>query len=235
MNILVQLQIRTTGSWSYNRTPMFSSKARILLLAALAGSAMAAPRQHTITFGRWQQVASPGESGGSERIRVRTLLVDDRPREYTSGPVHEVTDKLFVVRKAYRLNDTLPQEKNQAARWIWKLGGWISVDRLTGHISQLNLPGFDPDSSEAIWYRDYAAYCGSSDDGGKMYLMVAQLGKKKPVLKQEYSGSGCEIPHWERTPGRVTFAVAGSKSTFLVHAHSADLQTTADDEEEGPQ
>ena len=47
-----------------------------------------------------------------------------------------------------------------------------SVDRLTGRVSQLNLPEFDPFYSTASWYRDYIAYCGVSEDGKKLYAVV---------------------------------------------------------------
>jgi hypothetical protein len=117
---------------------------------------------------------------------------------------------------------------------VWRLDGWISVDRQTGHVAQLNLPAFDSDSSTASWYRDYAAYCGASDDGAKTFMVVAQLGKRKPVLRKEYPGPACAAPKWERSPSRVTFVAAGEKSSFVVHAHSADLQPDAG-EEEGPQ
>ncbi|HZS26128.1 MAG TPA: hypothetical protein VFB76_02785, partial [Candidatus Angelobacter sp.] len=108
------------------------------------------------------------------------------------------------------------------------------VDRQTGHIAQLNLPAFDSDASEASWYRDYAAYCGASDDGVKTFMMVVQLGKRKPVLKKETQASACTAPQWERTPSRVTFVVAGEKTTFAIRGHGADLQPETA-EEEGPQ
>lgn len=49
-------------------------------------------------------------------LRVRPLLVDGRIREFTLGPAHDVTDRLFVVRRAFRVNDTLPQESAAAPR-----------------------------------------------------------------------------------------------------------------------
>lgn len=204
------------------------------MISLLAGSACGAPRQHTIVLGKWRNVEVRSESGTPQPIRVRGLIVDERLRDYMSGPVHEVTETLFVVRRAYRMNDALPDEIGKPARWIWRLGGWISVDRQTGHIAQLNLPAFDGEVSEASWYRDYAAYCGTSDDGSKAYMMVAQLGKRKPILKKETTSSTCSAPRWERTPSRVTFVIAGEKTTFAIRGHGADLQpeTAA---EEGPQ
>jgi hypothetical protein len=206
------------------------------ILALLASAAFAAPRQHTVLFGKWRTVQLRPESAPAQEVRVRELVIDGRLREYLAGPVHEVTERLFVVRRAYRMNDALPEEARKSPQWIWRLGGWISVDRETGHIAQLNLPAFDPESSEANWYRDYAAYCGLSDDGSKSYMMVAQLGKRKPVLKKEVTAAICAAPRWERAPSRVTFVLSGEKTTFTVHARGADLQPeAAAQEEEGPQ
>jgi len=131
------------------------------------------------------------------------------------------------------VNDALPRDSAESSQWVWRLGGWISVDRSTGHVAALNLPVFDPDSSEASWYRDYAAYCGTSDDGEKAYLVVWQLGKRKPVLRKEFSGSGCSAPAWERQPARVTFSAGGEKNSFIVRTHGADAQAEAG-EGEGP-
>jgi hypothetical protein len=103
-------------------------------------------------------------------------------------------------------------------------------------VAQLNLPAFDPDISEVNWYRDYAAYCGSSDDGSKTYMVVVQLGKRKPILKKEFAGAGCSAPVWERNPSRVTFNAGGGKSSFAVRAHGADPQPESNNnEDEGPQ
>ena len=40
-------------------------------------------------------------------LKVRPLFVDTRLKEYTTGTPHELTDRLFVVRRAFRVNDTL--------------------------------------------------------------------------------------------------------------------------------
>jgi hypothetical protein len=199
----------------------------------LLGSGFAAPKAHTVFLGKWRAVEFRTESGEKQLIKVRDLDIDGKTREHTTGSVHEVTDRFFVVRRAVRLNDALPQETRNP-QWIWRLTGWISIDRQTGHISQLNLSAFDADVSEASWYRDYAAYCGPSDDGSKSYMVVSQIGTRKPILRKEYSGPACVAPKWERGPSRVTFVAAGEKTSFVVHAHSADLQPDTT-EEEGPQ
>ena len=203
-------------------------------LLVLMGNSLAAPKAHTVILGKWRAVQVRSDSGEAQEIKVRELIVDGRLREYSTGQTHDVTDRLFVVRRAYRVNDSLPEETGKPPQWVWRLGGWISVDRQTGHVAQLSLPSFDGESSEASWYRDYAAYCGASDDGAKTYMIVSQLGRRKPVLKKEFSGPACPAPRWERAPSRVTFSAAGEKTSFLVHAHSADLQADAA-EEEGPE
>src|SRR5256885_13700652 len=68
-------------------------------------------------------------------------------------------------------------------RWQWERGGWLLVDRMTGRISPINLPGFDTFHSTESWFRDYVAYCGVSDDGKKVYAIVAQISRRKPVMK----------------------------------------------------
>jgi hypothetical protein len=203
-----------------------------ILLAFASGHA--APRQHTVALGRWRTVQVRAEGGTPQETKVRDLIIDGRSREYLTGPIHEVTERLFVVRRAYRMNDALPDDSAKSPQWVWRLGGWISIDRQTGHVAQLNLPAFDAESSAASWYRDYAAYCGASDDGVKTYMLVVQLGKRKPILKKEVA-SPCPAPHWDRSPSRVTFLVNGEKTTFAVRATGADLQPEPATEEEGPQ
>ena len=48
------------------------------------------------------------KSDEATTLRVRGLYVDDRQREWTVGDMHEVTDRSFVVRRALRINDSLP-------------------------------------------------------------------------------------------------------------------------------
>ena len=207
----------------YNDPPMCSAGRALCLPLLMLSMASAASRPHTIGFGKWQAVKISADTGEDQTARIRSLFIDGRLKEYTAGPVHEITDRIFVVRRAFRLNDSLPGEKPSPSRWVWSLGNWISVDRSTGHSAQLTLPEFDPELSQVSWYRDYAAYCGASDDGSKMYLIVAQLGKRKPILKRE-SQDQCDLTQWERRPIRVTFSGTGGKSTFLVHGRGAELE-----------
>jgi len=202
-----------------------------LLVALCLPNAAAASKPHVIGLGKTISVASDPKDPKPATFKIRPLSVDGRVREYTIGPGHEVTDRWFVIRRAFRMNDSLPDE--QLARWLWHRGGWLLVDRLTGRISPVNLPEFDALRSEVTWYRDYAAYCGISDDGEKVFTVVAQLNRRKPLLRKALSLdqqpseseplSPCPAPVWQRSPARVTFEVHGQpKQTFSVHAHFAD-------------
>jgi hypothetical protein len=122
-------------------------------------------------------------------IKIRALLVDGRVKEYALGVPHEVTERLFLVRRAFRVNDSLPEDSGP--RWRWQGGGWLLMDRVTGHISPVNLPDFDVFYSAASWYRDYVAYCGVADDGKKMDAIVAQISRRKPALKSRCPMRAC--------------------------------------------
>src|SRR5579863_8090645 len=211
------------------------------LLAISAAGAVA--KVHLITFGKWtaaQWFTGAAVEDKPTNIKIRALFVDSRVKEYTTGTPHEVTDRLFVVRRVFRLNDSLPEDS--APRWQWQRGGWLLVDRLTGHVSAINLPEFDMFYSATSWYRDYVAYCGVADDGKKTYAMVAQLSRRKPVLKKpiaegvaEDAGpdSACPVPVWQRDPVRVSFDLTGGKQTFAIRGHVVDLVSDAEEEEEG--
>ena len=214
----------------------------LVVMASLAGTALAA-KPHVISFGKVLSVKlfiGPGEDR-TVPMNVRTLLVDGSPKEFTTGESHAVTDRIFVVRRAFRVNDNLPADQGKVPRWVWQRGGWLMVDRTTAHITQLNLPFFDPFYSHASWFRDYAAYCGVSVNGEKLYTVVMQLGSKKPVLRQEIGAasqgddpdSNCSVPTWEKNPARVTFHPKGAQpSSFIVHGRSADVAPGSSEEEE---
>jgi hypothetical protein len=208
--------------------------------AVLGTSASGAAKVHVISFGKWISVQWLASSNDATRIlKVRPLLVDARMKEYVLGSAHEITDRLFVVRRVFRVNDSLPEDPSP--RWQWQRGGWLMVDRATGKISAVNLPEFDPYYSAASWYRDYVAYCGVADDGKKVYAIVAQISRRKPALKKALSNEGvaedaepdsaCAAPVWQRGPARVTFATAGAKETFAVRGHVVDVVSDEEEEE----
>jgi hypothetical protein len=214
---------------------------KFVLLFFLAVTAAHAAKPHLIVFGKATAVklfVGPNEDSPTE-IKVRPLYVDSKLREFTTGEPHDVTERLFVVRRAYRINDLLPDDSKAVPRWKWQRGGWLQVNRETGRVSPLTLPEFDPYYSTASWYRDYVAYCGISDSGEKVYAVVVELGRRKAVLRKELGAargadlpdSECAVPAWQREPVRVTFApVGGSRITFAVRGHAADI--AADSEEE---
>lgn len=215
-----------------------------LFSIVLHGSVWAAPKPHVISFGKWTTVkwfVGPNEDKGAD-LKVRALLVDTRLKEFTLGLPHEVTDRLFVVRRAYRMNDSLPEESPSVPRWRWQRGGWLLVDRVTGRVTALNLAEFDAYYSVASWYRDYVAYCGVSDDGKKLSAMVVQLGRRKPILHKALGAaasddepdSACPPPQWSRGPVQVAFEPAqNQKLTYAVRGHAVDVvNETEDDDEE---
>jgi hypothetical protein len=209
----------------------------VLVLSSFLG---AATKVHVITFGRWIPVQWLATSASPPiTSKVRPLLVDGRFREYVVGSQHEITDRLFVVRRAFRINDALPEDS--VPHWQWQRGGWLLVDRVTGRVSPATLPSFDPEFSAVSWYRDYAAYCGVGEDGKKTYALVAQLSRRKPVLKKllpsvlkDESGaeSICPAPQWQRNPVRVSFAPEeGDKQTFAIRGAAVDLVSDAEEED----
>ena len=63
------------------------------------------------------------------------------------------------------------------------------MDRVTGHVSPLKLPDYDPGVSQVSWFRDYAAYCG-----------VTATGKAAtPWLRNWPPASPCSQKNWTAT------------------------------------
>lgn len=217
---------------------------RLLVLAwlALAAGAMAAPKSHVVNFGGTTQAqwfVGAGE-GTALQLKVRPLYVDGKLKEFTTGPSRDITDRAFVVRRVYRVNDQLPSDPKQSPKWKWQRGGWLLVDRPTGRVSELRLPEFDPFYSAASWYRDYVAYCGVSGDAEKVYAVVAQIGVKKPLVRQELGrahggdmpDSECDAPTWQRPPVRVTIIPKeGEPVTFAIQRHAVEVSPEQEPEE----
>ncbi len=170
-------------------------------------------------------------------LKIRALFVDERQREWTTGEMHEVTDRSFAVRRALRLNDALPADREP--RWVWQPGPWLLVDRVTGHISALHLPDFDAAVSNAVWYRDYAAYCGTGSTAkGGLFAVVAQLGARRAVVQKQIGAwpqpnhfiPVCQPATWQRLPMRVSIQPTGGElltfdvvgTTSLVEENEAE-------------
>ncbi|MBV9147839.1 MAG: hypothetical protein JO065_18120 [Acidobacteria bacterium] len=215
---------------------MRQSPLLLIIVMGCAGLAVAA-RTHTVTFGPWIKVrlfVGP-EADRVQDMQTRSLNVDGRSREFVIGDSHDVTDKVFVVRRAYRMNDAIATQPD----WKWQRDGWLLVDRSTGHVGKVNLPDFDPFYSVVTWFRDYAAYCGVTE-GQKLYAIVSQLGQRKPIVRTYISpakaadelDSECAAPVWQKDPVRVTFApTGGQKLSFVIRGRSGEPEPAEDQAE----
>jgi hypothetical protein len=213
----------------------------LLVLLMITPLAAAGGKAHVIGYGKTIAVKlflGP-EEAQTAPMKVRALMVDAKVKEFVTGDAHEVTDRLFVVRRAYRLNNNLPEDEGKGASWVWERGGWLMVDRLTARVTQLSLVEFDPFYSQASWFRDYVAYCGVSENGEKLSAVVMQLGRKKAVLVKELGtasqealpDSQCDAPVWEKKPTRVTFSPKhGEKQAFSIFGHAWDAAPGSEEE-----
>ena len=181
------------------------------------------PRAHAVSLGAVRRVPytppdiTPDEKNeDTTTLKVRPLIVDERQRDWTTGEIHEVTDRSFAVRRALHLNDALPADREP--HWVWQPGPWLLVDRATGHITPLHLPDFDPIVSTVVWYRDYAAYCGIATTAkGGLFAIVAQLGARKAVVQKQIGPwpqanhfiPVCQPAEWQRLPMRVAIKPTG--------------------------
>lgn len=197
------------------------------------------PRAHAVSLGAVRRVpytppdVTPDEKDeDTTSLRVRPLIVDERQREWTTGEIHEVTDRTFAVRRALRLNDALPTDREP--RWVWQPGPWLLVDRVTAHITALHLPDFDPIVSNVVWYRDYAAYCGiATTVKGGLFAVVAQLGARRAVVSKQIGAwpqpnhfiPVCQPAQWQRLPTRVTLKPTGGEPlTFDVVGNTSLIE-----------
>lgn len=213
-----------------------------LFITLITHSAFAAAKPHSVTLGKPMSVKlfiGPSEDKTMD-ITVRPLYVDTKLKEFATGEAHDVTDREFVVRRAYRINDALPDEPGKHAKWLWQRGGWLLVDRTSGRISLVKLADFDPFYSVVSWYRDYAAYCGITNDGQRVDAVVAEIGARKVLFRKQLGEakmddspeSNCSAPHWERQPARVTFfPKVGEKFTVAVSGRFADESPDNDSDE----
>jgi len=215
-----------------------------IAVLAITASLSATPRKvHVVGLGAFKRVPysragdPAGAAAGETNLKIRPLVVDGLVKEWTTGEAHDVTDRSFVVRRVLRINDELPGEK-AASRWVWQRGPWLLVDRVSGHVSALKLPDYDPGVSQVSWFRDYAAYCGLTSSGKSLYAVVTQLAVRKPVLAKKLSSFEgesrtepvCAAVGWQRDPFRVTFNPSGKDAVrFEIVPGSAVLVEDSDD------
>jgi hypothetical protein len=134
-----------------------------------------------------------------------------------------------------------PSSTGSAGQWVWQRGPWLLVDRVTGHITALKLPHYDPGVSQVVWFRDYAAYCGVTASGKSLYAVVAQVAARKPLLAKKLSSFDaeshpepvCGPAEWQREPMRISFHPTGKEQVgFEIVPGSAVLVEEAGDEPE---
>lgn len=215
-----------------------------LLFLFVTATALAAPRKvHVIALGAARTVpysreADPaGARTGEKILKVRPLIVDGQIKDWTTGEVHDVTDRSFAVRRALRLNDALPGEKHE--HWVWQRGPWLLVNRVNGHDQPLKLPDYDPVVSQLSWFRDYAAYCGVTSSGKNLYAVVMQVGARKPALVKKLGSYDaehrpdpvCAPVQWQREPFRASFQPTGAAvvSFDIVPGSAVLLEESADE------
>lgn len=231
----------------------FASTVAVLAFSVLLLPVLnAAPRKvHVVALGAVRRVPyskagdPAGAAPGEDSLRIRPLIIDGAVKEWTTGDAHDVTDRSFVVRRVMRLNDALPGEKpaegpaRAASTWVWQRGPWLLVDRVTGHITALKLPDYDPGVSQVAWFRDYAAYCGLTSSGKSLYAVVAQVAARKPVLVRKLSAFDptmrsqpvCASTEWQREPLRATFHPSGKDAiSFDIIPGSAVLIEDSEDD-----
>jgi hypothetical protein len=220
----------------------------VLGMLATAMAVQAAPRKgHIVVLGAAKRVPytktgdPAGAATGEDTLKLRALLVDTVLKEWTTGDAHDVTDRTFVVRRAIRINDSLPGDK--LGQWVWQRGPWLMVDRVTGRVSALKLPDYDPGVSHVTWFRDYGAYCGVTATGKSLYAVVAQIAARKPVLAKKLAAfdpenhpdPACDAPDWQREPLRITFHPSGKDAVgYDILPGSAVLVEDSGDDAETP-
>jgi len=194
----------------------------IALMLALPVFAHAKSKPHAVALGavHREPYSAQGDPAGAQKdetaLNVRPLVVDGKVKEWTTGDVHAVTERSFTVRRAVRLNDSLPTDKSP--RWVWQRGPWLLIDRETGKITALHLPEFDPGVSQVVWFRDYAAYCGLTATHKQLFAVVAQIAARRPLLAKKLApwnvsdspSPACAPAIWQREPLKVSFQPTGA-------------------------
>ncbi len=227
------------------RAPLLPVALLICSVLYPASSPASTPKIHTVSLGGVRKVPfTPAEATADTRseesstLKVRPLIVDGRQKEWTTGDTHDVTDRSFVIRRALRINDSLPADGPD--KWVWQPGPWLLVDRVTGHITALHLPDFDASVSNVVWFRDYAAYCGIATSAkGGLYAVVAQIGARKAVAQKqigkwpqpEHSSPACQPPQWQRLPIRVTLRATGGDPFTLDVVGSTSIVEEGDNDD----
>jgi hypothetical protein len=206
--------------------------------------AWCAPKPHVVALGavRREPYSAASDPAGAKKdeteLKVRPLVVDGKVKEWTTGEAHDVTERSFAVRRAMRLNDALPTDHEE--RWVWQRGPWLLVNRTTGKVAAMRLPDFDPAVSDAVWFRDYAAYCGVNAAGKQLFAMVAQVEARRPLLAKklgawdaaDHPSPVCAPAVWQRDPLKVSFQLTGAASISFDLVGTSAVLVEDDDTDE---
>lgn len=213
----------------------------IALPLAFAAGPASRVKSHSVALGGVRAVpySVEGDPAGAHpdetKLRVRPLVVDGKIKDWTTGNLHEVTERSFTVRRAVRLNDSLPTDHGE--HWVWQRGPWLLVDRTSGKTTALHLPDYDPSVSDVVWFRDFAAYCGLSASGKQLFAVVAQIEARKPVLNKKlgewnvaaHPSPACGTAVWKREPLQISFSPTGAPPvSFELMGSSAVLVEDGD-------
>jgi hypothetical protein len=115
------------------------------------------------------------------------------------------------------------------------------VDRVSGHVTALHLPDFDPLVSDVVWFRDDAAYCGiASTAKVGIVAVIAQLGARKPIVQKILApwpqttpaNPVCAPAVWQRTPMRATLQLTGGQPVTYDVVGSVSLIEENDNSDE---
>jgi hypothetical protein len=223
------------------------------MLIACGYAATQPKKPHIVALGAvrsvpYSKAGDPAGAGPDETsLKIRALLVDGRVGDWTTGDAHDVTDRSFVVRRALRINDSLPNDDAGSARkspehWVWQRGPWLLVDRMTAKVTPLKLPDYDPGASQVAWFRDYAAYCGVTATRKSLNAVVAQVGVRKMVLSRKLAAYDvedgpspvCGLPEWQRDPLRVTFHPTGKPAASFDLVGGSAVLVEDGDEDDAP-
>ena len=218
----------------------------LALVLVSAPASHAAVKSHSVSLGavRREPYSVAGDPAGAQKdetqLSVRPLVVDGKVKEWTTGEAHAVTERSFAVRRAVRLNDTLPADK--APRWVWQRGPWLLIDRQSGKITALHLPDFDPGVSQAVWFRDYAAYCGLNSTRKTLFAVVAQVAARRPLLAKKLGPwnaadpptPACAAPVWQREPLRISFQPAGAAASVSFNLVGTSAVLVEDGDSDNP-
>jgi hypothetical protein len=86
-------------------------------------------------FGPWLKVhlfVGP-DADHVQDMKIRSLNLDGRSREFTVGEPHDIADKVFIVRRAYRMNEAPTNQPE----WKWhsaKIGGELYSVPVSGFL-----------------------------------------------------------------------------------------------------